>query len=334
MALRWGIVSSGKICHDMVVCLQSLDQEEHRVVANAARSRSSAEKFAAAHNIQKFYGSYQELANDPDVDIAYIGTINPHHITVTKAMLQAGKHVLCEKPLGMNVREVKEMISLAREKKLFLMEAIWSRCFPAYDKIRELISAGTIGDVLHVLVQFGEEIDKVDRVSQKELGGGALLDIGIYTLQFISLSFNGQTPTKIVATGQLNDSGVDESVSSTFLYKRGGIAHSFITTRAKLGNEAKIIGTKGSLTLAEPFWCSTRLDTPTGTIEFPLPKVTGQVNFENSEGLCYEATEVRRCIQQGLLECPLLPHSESLLIATMMDEIRKLVGVEYPQDKP
>jgi len=205
--------------------------------------------------------------------------------------------------------------------------------FPCLRQVRELISAGAIGDELHVFVQFGFAISNVDRVSKKDLGGGAILDLGIYTTQLFNLAFNGQTPTKIVATGQLNDSGVDESVSATFLYKGNGIAQSFISIRAKLSNEAKIVGTKGTLTIGEPFQCPTRLDTPTGTIEFPLPQVAEQVNFEGSEGLCYEATEVRRCVQQGLLECPLLPHSETLLIATMMEEVRKQVGVEYPQDK-
>jgi len=330
--LRWGIVSSGKICHDMVVAIQALLPEEHKVVAIAARSKSSAEKFAKAHKIPKFYGSYQELANDPDVDIAYIGSINPYHVSITKTMLESSKHVLCEKPLGMNVREVKEMISLAKEKKLFLMEAIWSRCFPLYAKVREIIQSGAIGDVLHVLAQFGVEIANVERVSQKELGGGAILDIGIYTTQLVSMVFNAQTPNKIVATGHLSKTGVDESVSATFLFDQGGIANVFISTRAKLQNDAKIVGTKGTLTIGEPFWAPTRLDTPTGTLDFPLPAVGEQVNFGNSEGLCFEATEVRRCIQQGLLESPLLPHSETLLIATMMETIRKQVGVEYQQD--
>ena len=158
MATRWGIASTGNISHDFTnAMLGVLPAEEHQVVAVAARKLEDAQKFAIKHGIDmdKAYGEYSALATDPDVEVVYVGSVNPQHLTMARMYLEAGKHVLCEKPLCMNLRETEELVELARRKKLFLMEAIWSRCLPSYQALREEIAAGSIGDIKQVLCTFG-----------------------------------------------------------------------------------------------------------------------------------------------------------------------------------
>nr|CAD7435799.1 unnamed protein product [Timema monikensis] len=166
MATRWGIASAGKISHDFVTALSVLPQAEHVVVAVAARQLSRAKDFATLHNIKAAYGSYEELAKDPNVDVVYVGSIHPQHMQITSLMLNSGKPCLVEKPLTLNLKETKQLINLARNKKLFLMEAIWSRFFPVYQLLRDELKAGTLGDVLQVIANFGIPIENVDRIKQ------------------------------------------------------------------------------------------------------------------------------------------------------------------------
>ncbi|CAG2060983.1 unnamed protein product, partial [Timema podura] len=166
MATRWGIASAGKISHDFVIALSILPHTEHVVVAVAARQLNRAKDFATLHNIKAAYGSYEELAKDPNVDVVYVGAIHPQHVQITSLMLSSGKPCLVEKPLTMNLKETKQLINLARNKKLFLMEAIWSRFFPVYQLLRDELKAGTLGDVLQVNVNFGIPIENVDRIKQ------------------------------------------------------------------------------------------------------------------------------------------------------------------------
>lgn len=168
----------------------------------------SSQKFADLHKIPKFYDNYESLARDPDVEVVYIGTINPQHYPLGKLMLEHGKHVLIEKPLTMNLKQTKELIKIAREKKLFLMEAIWSRFFPLYQFMMETIRQGTIGDVKYIKSAFGIPIETVDRIAEKELGGGTILDLGIYTINVFAMIYKGLQPLKIAAVGHLNKNGI------------------------------------------------------------------------------------------------------------------------------
>ncbi|KAL8176819.1 UNVERIFIED_CONTAM: hypothetical protein K2H54_039002 [Gekko kuhli] len=206
-ATRWGICSAGKISHDFLVVLKTLPPEDHKVVAIASRELSRAQKYAQTHNIPNAYGSYAELAQDPDVDVVYVGVIHPYHLPSTLLFIQAGKNVLCEKPLGMNSAEVKVMVRAAREKGVFLMEALWSRFFPASEKLCSLLRQGAIGDVMVVHGQFGFPLLTVPRFSEKVQGGGGLLAIGVYCVQFACMVFSGEKPESIVASGFLHDTG-------------------------------------------------------------------------------------------------------------------------------
>lgn len=241
-------------------------------------------------------------------------------------MLEGGKHVLCEKPMCPTVEETEELIALARKKNLFLMEAVWSRCFPSYDMVKKVINEGAIGDVKHIQATFGLHIPEVPRVAKEELGGGAVYDLGIYTIQlaqFISQEF----PTEISANGFLNEHGVDKLVAINLKYSGSGLLASLsCSSESCMPNEAEISGTKGFIRIHFPFWCPTKITVNGKTHEFTLPDVPIKVNFDNSAGLTYEAQEVRRCLLAGKIESPVIPHSASIELAKIMRKVRTDVG--------
>lgn len=331
MATRWGIAAAGKISHDFVTAVGTLPKNEHEVVAVAARDLSRAKAFAELHGIKNAYDSYAKLAEDKDVEIVYVGTLHPQHLEVAKLMLNHGKHVLCEKPLTMNLKQTTELINLAKSKNLFLMEAIWSRCFPVYEAVKKEIESGSIGEIHQVLVSFGFNMPDVQRLTTKKLGGGTVLDLGIYTIQFASFVFDNEMPKNIRASGFLNNDGVDMSVSATFLYEGSRTATIVTSAFVNLPNEAHILGTKGMIKIPQ-FWCPTKVELPSGTVNVPLPEGKHRFNFINSAGLRYEAAEARNCILKGLIESPKVPHSLSLLCAKLEDAVRKEVGVVYDED--
>ncbi|XP_051899063.1 trans-1,2-dihydrobenzene-1,2-diol dehydrogenase-like [Pristis pectinata] len=332
MATRWGICSAGKISHDFMVALKTLPATDHQAVAVASRDSSRARDFAERHHIPKSYGSYVELANDPNVDIVYVGTINTQHLKVALLMLEAGKNVLCEKPMGMNVREVRKMMCTARDYNRFLMEGLWTRFFPVSNRIRCLLSQNNVGEIKMVRAEFGTWMLGTPRLVEKELGGGVLLDIGCYCLQFVCMVFNGEKPDSIHATGFLTEKGVDETVTIILKYSRKRMAMVTVTMATQLPNQAIISGTRGTITVPGYMWCPTSLVVNGDVEEFPLPTPHQPLNFINSTGLRYEAEEVRQCLQKGLKECPQLTLADSELIISILDEARQQVGVEYSQD--
>ncbi|XP_059051166.1 trans-1,2-dihydrobenzene-1,2-diol dehydrogenase-like [Achroia grisella] len=334
MALRWGIVTAGKISHDFVNALHTYPNVGDQVVsAIAARDKGRAAEFAKLHNIPKVFDSYEALAVSKDIDVVYIGALNPSHYELTKIFLENGKHVLCEKPLCLNLKQTQSLINLARAKNLFLMEAVWSRFSPAYISLEEDIAAGKLGDIEYVEVNFGVPILNVDRLKQKELGGSALMDIGIYVLQFAQYIFK-DAPTKVTAVGEeLNEFGVDLVSTIVLEYTGGRRAVLNINAKRKLWNKATVYGTKGRATLEEPFHFPTNLVRVDGKISnFPLTKSPIPYYFENSQGLVFEAIEVARCIKNGLIESPRMSHNESLVLAKLEDTIRAQLGVHYDVD--
>ncbi|KAF3686835.1 Trans-1,2-dihydrobenzene-1,2-diol dehydrogenase [Channa argus] len=203
MATRWGICSAGRISHDFTVALKSLPAEDHQVVAVAARKLDDAQEFAKKHSISRAYGSYEELARDPDIDVVYVGVIHPYHLSTCLLFTNAKKNVLCEKPLAMNAKEVQEILASAKRNNVFLMEAVWTRFFPSSVEIRGLLAQGKVGEVKMVRSEFGAPLKHIARSVQKELGGGAVLDLGIYCLQFIAMvPSNMWCPTSLVVNGK------------------------------------------------------------------------------------------------------------------------------------
>ncbi|KAM9826712.1 trans-1,2-dihydrobenzene-1,2-diol dehydrogenase-like isoform 1-T1 [Syngnathus typhle] len=332
MATRWGLCGAGKISHDFSVALRTLPPQDHQIIAVASRSLERAQDFAKRHGILEAYGSYEELANGPNIDVVYVGVLHTEHWRAGLLFLNAGKNVLCEKPFAMNSGQVKDLVNAARTNKVFLMEAVWSRCFPTYVEVGRRLREGALGEVKLVKAYFGSPQLDIPRSVERELGGGALLDIGVYCLQFILMVFDGERPESVHATGVLLDSGVDESVVVVMNFSRKRMATCTFSIAVCLPNDAVISGTKGSIQLCRPMHCPTRLVVNDKVSEYPLPEPDLPLNFTNSTGLRYEAEEVRRCLLQGLKESPRMPLADSILLTEIMDEIRKQVGVVFSQD--
>lgn len=332
MATRWGICSAGKISHDFTVALKTLPPGEHQVVAVAARKLEDAQEFAKKHSISRAYGSYEELARDPDIDVVYVGVIHPYHRSCCLLFTNAKKNVLCEKPLAMNRREVQEILDSAKKNDVFLMEAVWTRFFPASVEIRRLLAQGELGEVKMVRAEFGVPLMHLPRSTQKELGGGTVLDLGVYCLQFICMVYNGEKPESIKATGACLESGLDETEVVALKFSNNRLAVFTSSSGMKLPNSAIIVGTKGTIQIPDEMWCPTVLDVNGKVTQYPVPEPYLPLNFIKSTGMRYEAEEVRQCLLKGLKESAVMPHSDSLLLAELEDEIRRQVGVVYSQD--
>lgn len=331
MTLNWGIASSGLIANDFVKALKGLPKDEHQVVAVAARSLESAEKFAKTNNIPEFYEGYKNLATDERVQIVYIGVLNPQHYDVVILMLENGKHVLCEKPFALNEKQARKMIELAKSKNLFVMEAIWSRFFPVYQTLRTIIDSGEIGEVKYITATFGIPLTHVERVKRKDLGGSAILDIGVYLLQFQQFFFRGLKPQKIVVAGHTNENGVDDAASVIFTYPGGKTAVVSCNATVELPNEGIIVGTKGTIKIPV-FWCPLKYEINGKVQEIPLIKNDETFNYLNSAGLAYQAIDIRKQIEKGNIESDLVPHEETLQLAAWMDTVRRELGVVFPED--
>ncbi|XP_005412980.1 PREDICTED: trans-1,2-dihydrobenzene-1,2-diol dehydrogenase [Chinchilla lanigera] len=332
MPLRWGIVSAGLISSDFTLVLCSLPRSDHQVVAVAARELSRAREFAQKHGIPRAYGSYQELAEDPNVEVAYIGTQNPQHKATVLMCLAAGKAVLCEKPMGVNAAEVREMVAEARSRGLFLMEGLWTRFFPATEALKSVLAQGTLGDLRAARAEMGFVI-ALPRLTDWAQAGGAVLDLGIYCVQFISMVFGGQRPEKISAVARVHETGVDDTVSVLLQYP-GGVQGSFTCSiSSKLSNAASVSGTKDRAEVS-PTWAPVELVVNNDRKEFPCSLGSKEIyNFIHSPGMIYEAMHVRKCLRKGLKESPVVPLAESELLADILEEVRKVIGVTFPQDK-
>ena len=324
--VRWGILGTGNIARAFATAL--MDTPDAVLAAVGSRSVESADKFGADFGSPKGYGSYQELCDAPDVDIIYIGTPHPLHVENATMALNSGKAVLCEKPFTMNLREAEKVVALAREKKLFLMEAMWTRFMPALAEVRRIIASGEIGVVNMVQSDFGffGPSDPKSRLNDPALGGGALLDIGIYPLS-ISCAILGPVES-VQAQGFLSDEGVDVTTAFTMKHAGGTMSVSNCTLRARTPTELTVSGSLGSVRMNSMFFLTKSLTVKLndGTLRQIDTPFLGN-------GYVHEAIEAGRCLREGLLESPGMTHDESLALMGLMDNIRKQIGVRYPSDE-
>ncbi|XP_072025947.1 trans-1,2-dihydrobenzene-1,2-diol dehydrogenase-like [Amphiura filiformis] len=337
MALRWGFVSAGKVCSDFGACLQSLP-EEHKIVAVAARDLDRAKEFAKLHDIPQAYQGYDKIAEDPNVDIAYIGVVHNYHYEHALLMLQHGKHVLCEKPLCLTEAQAKGLVAEAKKQNVFFMEGVWSRFFPAYQKIREIIGTGQLGEVKLVIANFGDYALDVERVCTKATAGGAILDKGIYAIQLASMVFGGQKPTSVSSNGYLLDTGVDGMSSTVLKYPNNAMAVLNSSIMCDFPNEAFIMGEKKKIKVCFPFWCPTRIEISDAekiieVHEFPLPEIKGDFIYTNATGMQSEVAAVGKYIKEGAKESPLMSQNESIVLAGIMDKARHDLGYYYDDEK-
>jgi predicted dehydrogenase len=327
MKFRWGIAGTGRIAGDFVDGLRQVPDAE--VVAVCSRSESTAKNFALQRNIPRWHGSYEALAADPNVDVVYVATPNSRHRSDTEMYLRAGKHVLCEKPFALNEIEAKSMIATARNEQRFVMEAIWSRFLPVYVALGEVLASQPLGKITRVEADFGfvAPTERAHRLNDPALGGGAVLDLGIYCLHFARFVLGGHD--SVVAHGELNDQGVDIDATYTLGYRSGATAVLRSTTRHATPCTATIVGERGTITVASRMHVS-----PGFTVAINGEPERYHRHDETGQGLRHQVFEVHRCIEQGFIESPRLPHSETLAYAATMDEIRRQLGVRYATDAP
>ena len=324
--IRWGIMSTGGIAEKFANGLSVLP--DAKLVAVGSRTQASADDFGDRFGVPNRHGSYEALANDPEVDVIYIGTPHPFHHANALLCLEAGKHVLLEKPFAMNLAETKEIIEKAKEKNVFLMEAMWMWFIPIVRKAKEIVESGEIGTPNFLSADFGfyREFDPAHRLFNPDLGGGTLLDIGVYPISFTSLMF-GIPPKEMKVDAVMGETGVDEVSTFTFKYEDGKVAHLNCTFRAATTREAVVAGEKGLVRVHREFWCGDSLsveleDSPDYTVELP----------KEGNGYNYEAAEVMQCIRDGKLESDVMPHAETLRIMTLLDDIRAEWGLSYPME--
>lgn len=321
--MNWGILSTGNIASVFAEDLKIV--KGARLYAVGSRFFESAEAFAKKHHIKKAYGNYEDLAQDPDIDVIYIAT--PHHLHYENTLLclNAGKHVLCEKPLAVNTAQVQEMIDTAEKHGLFLMEAIWTRFFPGIRKFLDLIRADAIGsaEILNADFGFTANPDPQGRHLNPDLAGGALLDIGIYPLFLSQLVFG--PPTEISSMVRMGDTGVDASNAIMMRHKGGELSYLNSTFMAHTAQEAVLSGPEGNIRINQPWWNPGLL-----TISKPgKPQQQIKIPYKG-RGYCYEAEEVMKMIQSGKIKHPDLSWQFSLDLVQTMDKIRAQWKFKYP----
>ncbi|GFN32289.1 Gfo/Idh/MocA family protein [Paenibacillus xylaniclasticus] len=324
--VKWGIMGPGGISDTFATELPYAPGAE--LVAVAGRSLDKAQAFAKKFGIPRAYGSCEELAADPDVEIVYIGTLHPVHKENALTLLRGGKSVLCEKPFTMNAAEAKELADLASHKCLFLMEAMWTRYLPAIVKVREWLDSGVIGDVRIVKAEFGFDAgwNPEGRLLNKEKGGGTLLDAGIYPVSFASMVYGGEQPSKIASSALIGETGVDEQYSLLFEYENGRTASLHGSVRLAMTNEAVIYGTKGRIEIPQFLFAKSAALHVNG--EEP---VFFKQDLEPS-GHFYQAIEAMECLRAGRKESPIMTVNETVRIMETLDRIREQWGLKYPSE--
>ncbi|XP_064652679.1 trans-1,2-dihydrobenzene-1,2-diol dehydrogenase-like [Lineus longissimus] len=319
---RWGILGAGKICHDFVKSFSeyAANKQNNKIVAVAARDIERAREFATKHKIDKVYGSYEDLAKDPEIDVIYMGNMHTHHLQEGKMCLDNGKHLLVEKPLTMNYKDSKELIDYAKSKKLFLMEALWTRFFPAMAFIKDTISVGKIGEPMYLAASFALLVGS-DRDIHDNVGYGAHYFLGVYPLQAALAIFDGK-PEKVNTTAVKNKHGVVITVTYTLTFKNGGVAQLMSSLGHNSTNRLLLEGTKGKIEIPQYMWTPTEVIVNGEKHEFPLPEFNqADYNYSRSVGLFQEVPPVAHCIRQGLLECPQMPHEDTLTMAQINDQV-------------
>jgi predicted dehydrogenase len=324
---NWGVIGTGRIARSFSYALRG--SADSMTYAVASRNNSKAAAFADENGFTKAYGSYAELAADPDIDAVYIATPMTAHFENASLCLSAGKNVLCEKSVTLNSKQLEELLSLADKKGVFFMEAMWTKCLPAYLKAKEWIRAGKIGDVRYVKADFGNTVkyDPNDRLFRPDCGGGALLDLSVYPLTLAADVLGGE-PDEIISSAHIGGDGVDLSNSIMLRYNSGSFASTDSSFEIPLRNNAVISGTAGMILFSDWFFCIsdvTLFDRNCKPVEtFRCPH---EIN-----GYEYEIREFQRCLSEGLTDSPLVPHSCTLAVMRIMDECRRQWGMTFPSE--
>jgi predicted dehydrogenase len=324
--IRLGILGTGNMAHQFATGLQHAENVE--LVAVGSRSRESAERFAQEFGLERQFSDYQALAAAPGIDLVYVSTPHSCHLQNTLMCLDAGKAVICEKPFAINASEAALMIEKAREKRLFLMEAMWTRYIPAVIKLRELLADNVIGRV-QLMIAGGAYMPAFNAdayLFRPELGGGVLLDAGVYLISMASMIFG--TPANIHAAGSIGGSGVDEHDAILLKHGNEAIANLYVSLRAKSSPDVTLLGDRGKIYLHAPIFRPPALTLSVygqadEVLQFPFA----------GNGYQFQAVEAARCISAGQTESAVMPLDETLTIMQTMDAVRRQLGLKYPMEE-
>lgn len=320
---RWGILATGFIAE---LFAHDLTLNGHAVVAVGSRTQRSADEFAARFDIPHAHASYEALVADPEVDIVYVATPHPYHLENAALALNAGRHVLIEKPITLNAMQARQLADLAAGKGLLLLEGMWTRFLPHMARIREIIAEGTVGDVRTLIVDHTQDLpdDPAHRINALELGGGALLDLGIYPISFAWDLFG--KPETVSARATFKATGADAQVAAVFGYTDGRIASTLSASDTAGTNTATILGTDARIEVDSVWYepTSFRVIDPGGSVlESYESDVVGR-------GMQFQAQEAERILAAGRTASALLSPDESVSIMRTLDEIRSQIGLVYP----
>ena len=321
---RIGIIGAGWIAHKMTLGIAPLKDIE--IYAIASRSIEKAKEFATEHNIPAAYGSYEEMLDDPEVDLVYIATPHSHHFAHAMLALEHGKPVLVEKAFTANAKQAEILIETARSKGLFITEAIWTRYMPLSHKIWEIMESGIIGDPRIITATLCYMMEHKERIVRPDLCGGALLDLGVYALNFARMYF-GTDIVKTVSNCHLGPTGMDMHESISLSYADGRMANLQSGALCLNDRQGIISGTEGYIRV-DNINCPEVVEVYRNyelVARFTRPE-------DMINGYEYQVIEAKRCIESGLTESPMMPHEETISIMKQMDALRKEWGVLYPYD--
>ncbi len=324
--IRWGILGTGSIANKFATGLQAVADAD--LIAIGSRAQGTADAFADKYGAPKRHASYEALAGDSEVDAIYISTPHTFHKDNSILCLEAGKAVLCEKPFAINATEAEMVIQCARNHDRFLMEAMWTRFLPVLIQVRQWLADGEIGDVRMVTADFGFRagVNPDGRLFNPALGGGGLMDVGIYPISLASMVF-GVQPSRIKALAEIGETAVDEQAAMIFSYDTGALASLWTGIRTSTPQEATILGTDGQIRIESPFW-----DAKTATLSVDGNDPVHIEPPRSGNGYNYEAIEVGRCLRAGKKESDTMPLDETLAVIKTLDTVREQVGLKYPMD--
>lgn len=320
--IRWGICGTGSIAGQFAASLADIDDAELVAVASNDATRGAA--FAGRFGAERTHLGYDAMADDGDVDVVYVASTQDAHLADVLMLVEGGRNVLCEKPFALSRSQAQTMIDMALANDVFLMEAMWSRFLPSYERLVELLDEGAIGDVRLVEANFSMRIadDDIDghRLFDPARGGGALLDLGVYPVQLAHLVAG--PPSEVHARATLTEDGVDEQTVLSLEHPGGvhSLLHTAIRTRGTCA--ARITGSEGVITLDPFMHCTTKL-----TVERGFERE--ELDF-GDPSLGYQVPEVHRCVREGLVESPRMSHATTLEIMAILDEARSQIGVVFP----
>ncbi len=323
--IRWGFLGAGSIATRFGTGFQEIEGGE--ILAVGSRTASRRQALAARFHIPRQYDTYEELVTDPDLDVIYVATPHNLHREHTVLALEAGKAVLCEKPFTINLREAAELVALARQRDLFLMEAMWTRYIPIIRKVKQMVKEGAIGDLTMLVADFGARSSQPlsGRIKDPALGGGALLDLGVYPVSLASYLFE-TAPTRIETLAHVQH-GIDVRGGMLLGYPDGQMAICYSSIGDNTPQEALLTGTKGQIRIPRPFWLNHKCEV---SIEGHAPRTVEAELITN--GFAHEAMEVNRCLRAGLKESLDMPLNETLDIMRTLDIVRAQWGLRYPME--